>query len=273
MGSISTVAKITVKELLFRIEQYAILGVGLLIILPTGILYLNDSLAEQVLSMAAATSPDIVQLPRDTLVSSMFLLAELFITVSALFTISMLISRDIQQKTLSLFLSKSMPRWHYFLGKYIGGTASLCITFSFYAVIIFFFVLVQSPSLLSTIVISTLFVILKLALLSALIMSSTERFLGWLGAMVAVLYYIFGHINIKILEWSIIYEGLWGDMLKVVYYILPNLSEVSSWSLISAEVENYPIHINYTYWFAKQIGVYTIGFLFIGYLSFKRKSY
>jgi len=272
MGSISAVAKITLRELLFRLDQYAILGTGLLIILPTGILYLNDSLAEQVLSMTAATSPDIVALPRDILVSSMFLFAELFVTVGAVFSISLLISRDIEQKTLPLFLSRSLPRWRYYFGKYLGGTASLCITFSFYAVIIIFFVLAQSPSLLYTVLVSTFFVFLKLALLSALIFSSAERFFGWYGAMISILYYIGGHINIKILEWSIIYEGLWGDMLKVTYHILPNLSEVSSWSLISAEIEQYPIEINYSYWFAKQIGIYTIGFLLIGYLSFKRKS-
>lgn len=224
MGAI---AKITIRDLLFRIEQIAILGMGLVIILPTGILYLNDALSEQVLSMAAATSPDIARIPRDILVSSMFLLGELFVTVSALFTIPLLIPRDEQQRTLSLFLSRSIPRWGYYFSKYIGGTATLCISFSIYAVIILVFVLVQSPALFPVAVVSWLFVLLKLSLLSAIIMSSTERLFGWFGAIVAVLYYIFGHVNVMFLEWSVLNQGLWGDVLKFVYYILPNLSEIS----------------------------------------------
>ena len=267
------IIKITIRDLLFRLEHIAVQGIGVLFILLFGIFYVSDTLAEQVLTMAAASSPGSVPLPRDILVSTMFLFGEFFITIIALFTVPQLLVRDEQQNTLPLFLTKPLPRWHYFFGKYLGEIASLCISFGIYSVIILLFVIAQSPALVTVVMLSSLFVMLKLALFSALIIGFAERYFRLFGVLTALLLYITGHMSMKMLELSYLYEGMVGQMMKTAYYILPDLAPISSWSIISAAVENYPLHIDFAYWFIKHTGLYTCGFLLLGYASFKKKSF
>ncbi len=259
--------------MLFRLEYAAVLSIGVIFTILFGVFYVNDTLAEQVLTLASASSSSSLPLPRDILVSTMFLVGEFFVTIIALVTLPQLIVRDEQQKTLPLFLSKPIPRWNYYFGKYIGGTSTLSASMCILAALISVFVFIQSPSLLSVVAISTIFLALKIALLSALIMSLSLRFSEWVGTIIAFLYYIGGHFNFLFPYWGSAYPGTWGDMMLTAYYILPDLTPVSSWSLLSAAVENYPLDINYGYWFLKQTGIYTIGFLFLGYDSFRKKSF
>jgi len=266
------IIKITARELFFRLEYMAMLSIGAVFILLFGSFYLNDTLAEQVLALTSMSSPGNPALSRDILVSTMFLVGEFFITIIVLVTMPQIVARDDQQKTLSLFLSKPIPRWKYFFGKYFGCVAALSVSICVLALLILMFVLIQSPSLNSAVIRSTVFLILKLSILSALIMSLSLRFTEWVGAIIALMYYIGGHVSVLFPEWGSAYPGAWATMMTATYHVLPDLTPVSSWSILSAEVEQYPLNINYYYWFFKQIGLYTFGFLFLGYDSFRKKS-
>ena len=266
------IIKITARDLFFRLEYLAMLSIGAVFILLFGAFYLNDTLAEQVLALASTSSPGNLPLSRDILVSTMFLVGEFFITIIVLVTLPQIITRDDQQKTLSLFLSKPIPRWKYFFGKYFGGVAALSVSICILALLIVMFVLIQSPSLTDAVIIATIFLILKLSILSALIMSFSLRFTEWVGAFIALIYYIGGHVSVLFPEWGSSYPGAWATMMTTAYHILPDLTPVSSWSCLSAEVEQSSLNINYNYWFFKQIGLYTFGFLFLGYDSFRKKS-
>ena len=248
--------------MLFRFEYAAVLSIGVLFIILFGVFYVNDTLAEQVLTLALASSSSTLPMPRDIFISTMFLVGEFFVTIIALVTLPQLIVRDEQQKTLPLFLSRPIPRWNYYFGKYIASTATLSASMCFLAAFISVFVFIQSPLSFTGGGCFYFFLVFKIALLSE-----------WAGTIIVLLYYIGGHFNFLFPKWGSAYAGTWGDMMLTAYYILPDLTPVSSWSLLSAAVENYPLDINYGYWFLKQTGIYTIGFLFLGYDSFRKKSF
>ncbi len=148
--------------MLFRFEYAAVLSIGVLFIILFGVFYVNDTLAEQVLTLALASSSSTLPMPRDIFISTMFLVGEFFVTIIALVTLPQLIVRDEQQKPLPLFLSRPIPRWNYYFGKYIASTATLSASMCFLAALISVFVFIQSPSLLPVVAVSTFFWFSKL---------------------------------------------------------------------------------------------------------------
>jgi ABC-type transport system involved in multi-copper enzyme maturation permease subunit len=264
-----SIIRITLKSTIFRLEIFAVVVLGLVFIGLFSVFYLNDTLSGQVLSIVSSGGAPV---SREIFLSTMFLAGEFFIVILALFMIPELIIGDRQQKILPLFLAQPIRRWEYFSGKYIGGTLALWASFFIFWIVIFACTAIKTSPLLFAILISAGFILLKLAILCAMIIALTEWFGRVFGSLVGLLLYIGAHSTIYIDEWALKTTGIWHFLAKTSSALLPNLIPVSSWSILTASLEHYPIEINYPIWFLKHIIVYIVGFVLLGTYSFKKSS-
>ncbi|MFC1562175.1 hypothetical protein ACFL4Q_04190 [candidate division KSB1 bacterium] len=268
----NAITKITIRASLLRLEQIALLLLGLLLILPFLVVYLSENLSHQILDILTSMSADQQEVSREMLLAAMLMMSELFTTLVALLLIPMLIYRDEQHRMLSFYLTRPLSRERYFLAKYLGGTLSLFVFFSVFACFILAVSFVHSPNITGYLIQAYFFALLKLALLSALLIGLTTRFSIMFGSIAALLIYIAGHSNIQFLIWSILNPGILSTFFKTGYYVLPDLLTVSSWSILSAVIEKKPIEIPYVYWIIKHLLIYIPLFLLIGTASFRKRQ-
>lgn len=145
----------------------------------------------------------------------------------AVFIGSMLMYKEIEQKTFFLILPKPIRRYEIILGKTLGLTfttisVTLVSTIALFVILFFkdgaqYFV----PIIISTIL-STLESVI-LILLSILFSSFVSPILS---AIFTIVIYLVGHSGDSLRTLITLNHNLFGDViLKIIYYILPNLNK------------------------------------------------
>lgn len=239
MSPMWTVAACTVREavrdkLLYNLVLFALLLIGSTILLSR--LTLGDF---------------------DRLVLDVGLAAiNLFGVVIAIFVGAGLVYRDIERKTIYVVLSKTLPRWQFLLGKYLGlaGTVAANVAVMATGLIAVLWVMdIPVRRELATALVAMcleLWVLTAVALLCSTVTATT------LSAMGTLTVYVVGHSLGQLTTFGEKLDPLGRTVLTVATYILPDLERFNLKSLVNTP---------------QPVGALDVGWLFAygaGYIGF-----
>jgi len=198
---------------------------------------------------------------------SMISISGILVTV---FISTRLVYDEIQRKTIYTIVTKSVSRWEFIFGKYLGvSTAIFLITLVLSLVFIGYMLLFGLP-ITTNLLIAVFLQFLELLLVSAIaILFSTFVSPISSGIFTFALYFI-GHFTSDLL--------ILGEIGKIktvkylatfFYYILPNLSY---FNIRSEAVHNIPITFNHIFFSSAYGLAYIIVLLSMAILIFERKD-
>jgi ABC-type transport system involved in multi-copper enzyme maturation permease subunit len=190
----------------------------------------------------------------------------------AIFIGSMLMYKEIEQKTFFLIIPKPIKRYEIILGKTLGltvttisvtlvATCALCVLLLFKGGGAFMVPIINSM------ILSTLESVV-LILISIVFSSFTSPILS---SLFTVVIYLAGHSSDSIrLAMTITHSELYAFILKLIYYILPNLDKFNTRNDI---VYNYPISPLVMLYAVLYMFLYSSLLFLLANISFQKKEF
>lgn len=250
---IFTIALNTKREIVRDKVLYTILGLGAIAILGIKLI-------------APLALGEEVRLIRDfglSMISMMGILITIFISTRMVYD-------EIQRKTIYTIIPKSLRRWEFIIGKYLGFVLAIMIVVLALGMVFICYMLILGLPFNSNILLAIVLQIIELLLVSAIaILFSTFTSPIGSGIFTFALYFI-GHFTTDIL---LLGELTRSEMIKkvssVIFYILPNLSY---FNIRSEVVHNLPIDLHFVLFSVIYGLAYTIILLSISVLFFEKKD-
>jgi ABC-type transport system involved in multi-copper enzyme maturation permease subunit len=136
----------------------------------------------------------------------------------------LLISREVDGKTVYTILAKPVKRWQFLLGKYFGLLATVVINLALMSAMLVLMVRIYTGETDLGLVFASAMIALEMAVVAAFatLFSVTTR--PMLGTVFTLAVYIIGHVSEDI--WTLtqnVTVGFTRPVVAAVYYVLPNL--------------------------------------------------
>ena len=112
---------------------------------------------------------------------------------------------------------------------------------------------------------------LKYAIFTGFMVFLTVRMPALVAGLISLLMFIGGHVSSRIEDFYEQFTGFMLYLLKLGYYILPNLSPVFSGTILDRDVNLFENYMS-IYWWVTYAVIYTIILLILAVFSFRRKS-
>lgn len=136
----------------------------------------------------------------------------------------LLVSREVDSRTVFMILSKPVPRWHFLLGKYLGLVAIVAANLLLVTVVLFVMVLAYTGEADPMLFFAAAMTLLEMLVLAAFAILFAVLTKPILGSLMTLAVFLVGHLSAEL--W-LITQRLPGAFTKalitVVYYLLPNL--------------------------------------------------
>ncbi|MGQ9847163.1 MAG: ABC transporter permease [Bacteroidales bacterium] len=250
---IFTIALNTMREIIRDKVFYTILALGSIAILGIKLI-------------TPLTLGEEVRLIRDfglSMISMMGILITILISTRMVYD-------EIQRKTIYTIIPKSLKRWEFIIGKYMGFVLAIVIVVLALGMVFIGYMLILGLAFNTNILLAIVFQLMELLLVSAIaILFSTFTSPVGSGIFTFAIYFI-GHFTADIL---VLGELTKSEMIKKVssfiYYILPNLSY---FNIRSEVVHNLPIDLHFVLFSVVYGLAYTIILLTISVLFFEKKD-
>jgi len=154
----------------------------------------------------------------------------LFGMLIAVFTSAGVVPTEVENKTIYTVLSKPLRRLHYLLGKFIGVQAIVLLNLVLMTILFLIMLFVRERVISSVLIKSVFLTYFELLILSSLtFIVSVVATSATLPTICGVFIYIVGHLvnYLKHLSEraSIAGHEMFGFIIKMFYYCLPNLSD------------------------------------------------
>ena len=136
----------------------------------------------------------------------------------------LLISRDVDNRTVFNILAKPVRRWQFLLGKYLGLLATVAINVALMAVVLVVLVAVYYGEIELRLLFAASMTMLEMALLTAFATLFSVLTRPILGSVFTLSVFFIGHVTEDI--WLItkhLTVGFTRPLIAAVYYLLPNL--------------------------------------------------
>lgn len=147
----------------------------------------------------------------------------IFSVLIAIFVGIGLVNKEIEKKTIYTIISKPVARYEFLIGKYFGLTITLLVN-----------ILIMTAGLLAVLVAqdvpveAVLFKAIGLILLECMVVTAVALLFSTftsatLSAIFTLAIYVIGHLTPDLKAFGQRMEGLGRNVLKGMYYLLPNL--------------------------------------------------
>jgi ABC-type transport system involved in multi-copper enzyme maturation permease subunit len=136
----------------------------------------------------------------------------------------LLISREIESRTVFNILAKPVRRWQFLLGKYLGLMATVAVNLGLMVVLLIVVVLVYERQLDPWLFFAGAMTLLEMAVLTAFATLFAVLTKPMLGSVLTLAVFVIGHVSEDI--WLLtkhLQAPVAKPIIAVVYYLVPNL--------------------------------------------------
>lgn len=136
----------------------------------------------------------------------------------------LLVSREVDGRTVYNILAKPVRRWQFLLGKYLGLLATVALNLTLMALVLVTMVRLYSGEWDMGLLFASAMILLEMALVTAFATLFAVLTRPMLGTVFTLAVYIIGHVaeNIWLLTQQIT-VGVTKPIVAAIYYLLPNL--------------------------------------------------
>ncbi len=207
MRTIRVIAANTLREALRDKILYLFLGFSVLLLASSkifGILTVGD---------------------QDKIIKDMGLAGiQFFLMLIAVMMSVLLVSREIDSRTVYYILAKPVRRWQFLLGKYAGLLATVALNLVLMTFVLVFFVWVYGGGLDLRLVLATGMIGVEMAVLVAFALLFSVVTKPILGSVFTLAIFVVGHVSQDLWLLTRHLPGSVGrTMVSVLYYAVPNL--------------------------------------------------
>lgn len=195
---------------------------------------------------------------------------QFFLMLIAVMMSVLLVSREIDSRTVYYILAKPVRRWQFLLGKYAGLLATVLLNLVLMTVILVFFVWLYGGGLDLRLVLATGMIGVEMAVLVAFAILFSVVTRPILGSVFTLAVFVVGHVSQDLWLLTRHLPGSVGrTIVSVLYYVVPNLER---FNFKTEVVHQLPIPVAAVGW------ALIYGFLFAGLvlvlacLRFERKD-
>jgi Cu-processing system permease protein len=167
----------------------------------------------------------------------------LFGLLIAVFIGIRLMVQEMEQRTISLILSKPIRRWEFVIGKYLGLACTLAVNVLLMAVALWAVGLVQEGRIDLALAPAMILIYLEILLIVAFALLFSTITSPTLAALFTLVVYAIGHSTAFLREYTLIYpdKGFhW--VLRLIYYAAPNLENLNL-KMAAVEHVSMPPHV------------------------------
>jgi ABC-type transport system involved in multi-copper enzyme maturation permease subunit len=182
----------------------------------------------------------------------------------------LLISREVDNRTVFNILSKPVARWQFLLGKYLGLVAVVALNMALMVTLLVVLVGLYQRELDLVLIFAGAMTLLEMALLTAFATLFAVLTKPMLGSVLTLTVFVVGHLSEDV--WLLtqhIQTGVSRPVIAAVYYVLPNLNR---FNFKTEVVHGLAIQPSTIVWAVIYGLAYTALVLFLATIRFGRKD-
>jgi len=195
-----------------------------------------------------------------------------FTALIAIFLSGETITSEIEQKTIYTILSKSLTRWDFILGKFLGVIWAILFAWAVSSLAFFIFLYLKNCLVLRAMFEATLFVFFEAVIICSIgIMFSSISSSTSTSTMFTFFVYLVGHFNSQLrFLGERTREGSLKWTLKIIGWILPNLEYFNVREKAVQDIPLSSAYIGKAFLYAM---VYVWAMLIIAYLFLRKREF
>jgi ABC-type transport system involved in multi-copper enzyme maturation permease subunit len=195
---------------------------------------------------------------------------QLFTMLIAVMMSVLLVSREIDSRTVYYILTKPVRRWHFLLGKYVGLLATVLVNLALMTAILVLFVWIYGGEFAPELVLATGMIGVEMAVLVAFACLFSVLTKPILGSVFALAVFVVGHVSQDLWLLTRHLPGLVGrGLASVLYYLVPNLER---FNFKTEVVHQLPVSIASVVWALAYGFFFAALILTLACLRFERKD-
>jgi ABC-type transport system involved in multi-copper enzyme maturation permease subunit len=149
---------------------------------------------------------------------------QFFLMLIAVMMSVILVSREIDSKTVYYILAKPVRRWQFLLGKYVGLMSTVLVNLVLMTVVLLFFVWLYGGGFDPRLVLATGMIGVEMAVLVAFATLFSVLTKPILGSIFTLAVFVVGHVSQDLWLLTRHLPGSVGrTLVSVLYYLVPNL--------------------------------------------------
>jgi ABC-type transport system involved in multi-copper enzyme maturation permease subunit len=188
----------------------------------------------------------------------------------AIFVGASLVYKEIDKRTIYTIICRPMHRYEFILGKYLGLALLLAVVTGAMGIVATAYILALGGAVNTTFYFAILLIYWQLLLITALAVLMSTLTSPILGAIIVFMTFVVGHATGIFLNLPAQFHGTVSEkLLKLAYYLLPNLS---NFDLSSEAANSVAIAPGYVAWAILYGTVYTAMLLALASIAFEDKD-
>lgn len=169
----------------------------------------------------------------------------------------MLVSREVDNRTVFNILAKPVRRWQFLLGKYVGLVAIVAVNLVLITAVLLVMVLLYSGEWDPMLIFAAAMTMLEMAVLAAFAILFAVLTKPILGSLMTLSIFVVGHMSADLWLLTRRLPGAFArGVVAVVYYLVPNLER---FDFKSEVVHDLPIPMSAVGWSV----LYALAFVFV----------
>jgi ABC-type transport system involved in multi-copper enzyme maturation permease subunit len=149
---------------------------------------------------------------------------QLFSMLIAVMMSVLLVSREVDGRTVYNILAKPVRRWQFLLGKYLGLLATVAVNLVLMAIALVIMVWIYTGEVAGGLVFASAMILLEMALVTAFATLFSVLTRPMLATVFTLAVYVIGHVAEDIWELTRhVTVGVTRPVVAAIYYLLPNL--------------------------------------------------
>jgi ABC-type transport system involved in multi-copper enzyme maturation permease subunit len=182
----------------------------------------------------------------------------------------LLISREVDNRTVFNILSKPVRRWQFILGKYLGLVAIVAVNLLLITVILVVMVLIYTGQFDPMLVFAAFMTMLEMSVVAAFATFFAVLTRPILGSLMTLAMFIVGHTSADLWMLTRHLPGTFTRaVITVVYYLVPNLER---FNFKTEVVHDLPIQPAAVGWAVVYASAFVAVLLFLAALRFRTKD-
>jgi ABC-type transport system involved in multi-copper enzyme maturation permease subunit len=188
----------------------------------------------------------------------------------AVFVGTNLVYKEVDKRTIYTILSRPISRYEFVIGKYLGLVGLLGVTTSLMALLSGLYIVAMGGAVDLMLAVSVFLIYIKLLLVTAVSILLSSLASPILGAIIVLAGYVFGHATGILIDLPPQFDDtLTKEIMQVVYYVTPNLSNFDIWQEYANGI---PLSNGYIVWTIIYGLLYTSLIVYLATLAFERKD-
>ncbi len=196
---------------------------------------------------------------------------QIFITLIAIFTGINLVFKEIDKRTIYNILSKPLHRSHFIFGKFLGLMLTLFLALLGMGSLFVLFLLLVNAPLTGQLLLFFVMLFCELTIVVALSMLFSSFTTPILATIFTITLYVIGHVLWTYNQFKgLIQDPVSGFVVKIVYYLLPNLEKfnLKSQVVLHSPLDSATMSLNALY-----AALYTVALLLLSWLIFSKREF